>query len=214
MDRETWKQQCKICVIRDPRIPFLTCPKGNRDPRIKLYEKCGPAVAYPFCPALPTAFTQPGDHLLADPSIPMETLKVKVNSTTCPPFPPSLLKNGVLLLCRLLLLLRPRFGGLRVRAAHISLARSYLTGTPELGKKTYFLTWNGITKVATTFFRVAISTGGEFNLFCLAGSPQPISTGRSCQSIAFQSPSSSRKDCFSAPARLTNFILFFWVDPL
>ena len=100
-----------------------------------------PAVAYPFCLALPTAFTQPGDHLLADPSIPRETLKVKVHSTTCPPFPPSLLKNGFLLLCRLLLFqLRPRFGGLRVRAAHISLARSYLTGTPELGKKAYFLT--------------------------------------------------------------------------
>ena len=26
-----------------------------------------PAVAYHFCPALPAAFTQPGDHLLAQP---------------------------------------------------------------------------------------------------------------------------------------------------
>ena len=32
-------------VKRDPQIPFLTCPNGNRDPRIIVYEKCGPVGA-------------------------------------------------------------------------------------------------------------------------------------------------------------------------
>ena len=39
---KVWKLQCKICVKRDPQIPFLTSQSGNRDLRVILYEKWAP----------------------------------------------------------------------------------------------------------------------------------------------------------------------------
>ena len=44
-------------------------PQGSAKRRSPGLVNSVPAVAYHFCPPLPAAFTQPGDHLVADPMV-------------------------------------------------------------------------------------------------------------------------------------------------
>ena len=47
-------------------VPFFSM-QGSAQRRTPGLVNFVPALAYPFCLALPAAFTQPGDHLLVEP---------------------------------------------------------------------------------------------------------------------------------------------------